>query len=243
MKEPWKDRIGDFMAGKGFYIVLFLCVAAIGISGYYLLANLDTPSQELEVAGKVQVTVTPPPAEHSLSPQKPAVSTRPSPQSTARPSATPAPTRTPAPSAAQKETETSTAFVWPVEGETIHPYSVETLVYDQTMGDWRTHEGVDLAAPVGSTVCAAAAGTVVSVHLDDLMGTTVTVEHADGLRSVYANLAEETAVTEGATVQAGDPLGSVGESAIAESALAPHLHFALWQGDAPLDPGEYLPAS
>ena len=117
-----------------------------------------------------------------------------------------------------------------MEGETIHPYSVETLVYDQTMGDWRT-------------VCAAAAGTVVSVHLDDLMGTTVTVEHADGLRSVYANLAEETAVTEGATVQAGDPLGSVGESAIAESALAPHLHFALWQGDAPLDPGEYLPAS
>lgn len=242
MKEPWKDRIGDFMAGKGFYIVLFLCVAAIGISGYYLLANLDTPSQELEVAGKVQVTVTPLPAEHSVSPQKPAVSTRPS-QSTARPGTAPAPTRTPAPSAPQSAAETSTSFVWPVEGETIHPYSVEALVYDQTMGDWRTHEGVDLAAPVGSTVGSAAAGTVVSVHLDDLMGTTVTVEHAGGVRSVYANLAEETAVTEGDTVQAGDPLGSVGESAIAESALEPHLHFALWKGDAPLDPGEYLPNS
>ena len=40
MKKPWTDRFSDFMAGKGFYIVLFLCVAAIGISGYYLFSTL-----------------------------------------------------------------------------------------------------------------------------------------------------------------------------------------------------------
>ena len=40
-KRPFVERIGDFMAGKGFYIVLFLCVAAIGISGYYLFSSLN----------------------------------------------------------------------------------------------------------------------------------------------------------------------------------------------------------
>ena len=40
-KKPILERIGDFMEGKGFYIVLFLCVAAIGISGYYLFSSLD----------------------------------------------------------------------------------------------------------------------------------------------------------------------------------------------------------
>ena len=39
MKKPFMERFGDFMAGKGFYIVLFLCVAAIGISGYYLFSS------------------------------------------------------------------------------------------------------------------------------------------------------------------------------------------------------------
>ena len=63
MKEPWKDRIGDFMAGKGFYIVLFLCVAAIGISGYYLFSSLSPDKDPgTAVAGPAQVTVTPTPA-------------------------------------------------------------------------------------------------------------------------------------------------------------------------------------
>ena len=40
MKKPFHQRVGDFLEGKGFYIVLFLCVAAIGISGYYLFDSL-----------------------------------------------------------------------------------------------------------------------------------------------------------------------------------------------------------
>ena len=44
MKKPFLKRMGDFLEGKGFYIVLFLCVAAIGISGYYLFSSL-TPDE------------------------------------------------------------------------------------------------------------------------------------------------------------------------------------------------------
>lgn len=43
MKKTMRDSVGDFMAGKGFYIVLLLCVAALGVSGYYLFPALLTP--------------------------------------------------------------------------------------------------------------------------------------------------------------------------------------------------------
>ena len=39
-QKPTQHKLGDFMEGKGFYIVLFLCIAAIGISGYYLFSGL-----------------------------------------------------------------------------------------------------------------------------------------------------------------------------------------------------------
>ena len=244
MKEPIKDRIGDFMAGKGFYIVLFLCVAAIGISGYYLVSTMTTSGGDMPVAGAVQVTVTPPPAEHSVLPQKPAVSVRPKPAPTEMPKAAPttrpsAPSK-PAPTPAPARPAFST---WPVAGEVIRPYSMERLLYDETMGDWRTHEGMDLAAETGTEVLAVADGTVESVLQDDLLGMAVTLSHAGGMVSVYAGLTPGSGPEAGETVHAGEALGTVGESAIAESALGPHLHFVLRKDGAPVDPADYLPLS
>ena len=48
MKRNRLEKLGDFVLGKGFYIVLFLCVAAIGISGYYLIRSVSgsEPAQE-----------------------------------------------------------------------------------------------------------------------------------------------------------------------------------------------------
>ena len=50
MKKPFLKRMGDFLEGKGFYIVLFLCVAAIGISGYYLFSSLTPDEPDAPVA-------------------------------------------------------------------------------------------------------------------------------------------------------------------------------------------------
>ncbi|HWS41462.1 MAG TPA: M23 family peptidase, partial [Pseudoflavonifractor sp.] len=72
MKKPWTDRFGDFMAGKGFYIVLFLCVAAIGVSGYYLFSSLAGDGNTAAVAGPVQgVVVTPSVTPSSNLPNQP----------------------------------------------------------------------------------------------------------------------------------------------------------------------------
>lgn len=109
------------------------------------------------------------------------------------------------------------------------------------MGDWRTHGGVDIAAGVGTEVLAMAPGTVSQVREDGLMGTTVVVEHGDGLISAYCGLAAQPAVEEGTPVETGTILGAVGTTAIAESGLDAHLHLETWLNGEPADPMEYLP--
>lgn len=63
------------------------------------------------------------------------------------------------------------------------------------MGDWRTHSGIDIAAKVGDPVAAAMDGTVISVKDDVMLGKTVTIQTAEGLNTVYGNLAEDLSVT------------------------------------------------
>ena len=220
MKKPFHQRVGDFLEGKGFYIVLFLCVAAIGISGYYLFDTLLRDTPEAPVAATARITVTP----------------------------TPAPEETPPPSAPPAEPEEAAlpqtgpaAFVWPVQGQLLTAFSADELFYNPTMGDWRTHGGLDVAAIQGAEVRASAAGTVTSVTQDPLMGTTVTVEHGGGFTTTYANLAPAPAVEAGDSVASGQVLGLVGDTAIAESALGSHLHFAIAVDGTEVDPLDYLP--
>ena len=236
-KKGGLSRLGDFLAGKGFYIVLFLCVAAIGVSGYFLLADSMGPTQS--VANPTQVVVTPPPAlppvTQEPAPPPPPVPVTPAPTQPATPPPVPPPTPTPVP------TPAALVFTWPVKGEVLAAHSVETLAYDETMGDWRTHAGMDIAATLGTQVVAAAQGTVIDVSFDELMGATVTVEHQDGLESKYCNLAAKPTVAVGDEVETGSVIGSVGATAAAEGARASHLHFELSKDGAAVDPLDYLP--
>ena len=109
------------------------------------------------------------------------------------------------------------------------------------MGDWRTHSGLDITADLGAKVLATANGTVSAVYQDDLMGTVVEIDHGDGLVSLYANLTEAPTVSAGDAVTTGAVIGSVGQTAAAESGQTTHLHFAMYQDDTPVDPAGYLP--
>ena len=58
MKRTVFQKLGDFVLGKGFYIVLFLCVATIGISGYYLVRTVSsTPGEAEPVTGSPTVVL------------------------------------------------------------------------------------------------------------------------------------------------------------------------------------------
>ena len=133
-------------------------------------------------------------------------------------------------------------YVWPVLGEITREYSVSALRYDETMRDWRTHRGIDIACDSGAKVLATRGGKVESVVSDGLYGTMVTIDHGDGMRSVYANLDAETAVKAGEWVDTGVLLGTVGASALCEIGQPTHLHFEMRLNGALVDPAAYLSA-
>ena len=135
----------------------------------------------------------------------------------------------------------ATVFTWPVKGEVLRDFSVEALSPDPTLGDWRTHGGLDIASAMGTKVLAMGAGTVREVFEDGLMGTTVVINHGDGLTTTYCNLAGQPTVEPGDLVSTGTILGAVGQTAIAESGMSPHLHLEAWKDGVPADPRELLP--
>lgn len=105
------------------------------------------------------------------------------------------------------------------------------------------HDGLDIAAPLGAPVLAAAAGRVAFVgHLPD-GAEVVLIAHDGGLFTLYAHLDDTVApppVKVGQAVQAGDPIGWIGLTGIT---TGPHLHFVIRRGDEPVDPSGLLPRS
>ena len=142
---------------------------------------------------------------------------------------------------AQSVSSQNVLYMLPVSGDIIGTFSGGELVKNPTMGDWRTHDGLDLAVSLGTKVIATAAGTVSKVYDDPFMGTTVEIDHGNGLVSQYANLAAAPDVAVGDAVSTGTLIGSVGATAVAENAAQPHLHFAMYRDDNPVSPHDYLP--
>lgn len=244
MKRNLFQKLGDFVLGKGFYIVLFLCVAAIGISGYYLIRTVTGGSQPSEpVTANPTVTLPDSSAQEAPSTQPLEEETpEEEPPAPAVQEDDPQPVKEPA----QEEVSTQpeykeVVYTWPVKGQVLRGFTVEALAYDETMGDWRTHGGIDIAAEEGRKVLAAGEGQVAEVYDDAMMGTTVTILQPDGVTAVYSNLAQKTAVAVGDLVDTGAVLGEVGRTALAESGLEPHLHLELLADGEPVTPLAYLP--
>ena len=203
-------------SAKGYYIALVLCAAAIGVSGYLYYRNLNQPEADVPAAVTQQELPE-------------AAATAPTGQKETAPSG---------------ETETmpkqpmKTAA--PVEGELVAEYAMECLSYNATTRDWRVHGGMDIAAQAGTEVKAASDGEVYTVYEDPQMGMTVVIRHEDGYTTQYASLAKEVAVAPGDTVELGQTIGFVGQTALLESAIGDHVHFSVSCGGELVDPAEFL---
>lgn len=237
-----------FFAGKGFYIVLILCAAVIGVSAWSLIrgtGTVDEPGTNDIVLQEPEdydaSLINDPDYDSSLweipeGVQEVLAEVEP-PDVVANNPTEPEPE--PAPVAVN---EPEPAFIWPIAGRVDTPYCVTALMYDQTMADWRTHDGVDVAAEIGERVMAAASGTVTKVYHDDFYGTTVVIDHGSGLTGTYSNLQEIPAVSEGDFVLGGETIGAVGHTALCESGQPPHLHYSMSLNGQSVNPADYLPA-
>ena len=130
--------------------------------------------------------------------------------------------------------------IMPVNGEIINPFSGGELVKSETLGVWKTHDGIDIKADKGTAVKAMNKGVVTKVWEDTLWGYCVIIDHQNGIVGHYYSLTSAVAVSEGDEVNSGDIVGYVGDSAIVENTEGAHLHFALKQNGEWIDPISYI---
>ncbi len=140
--------------------------------------------------------------------------------------APPAPEEAPRP-----RVKTDAPFVWPILGPINSPFGPR----------WgKFHAGVDIGSPHYQEVVAAADGEVIYANeTNGGLGKAVVIQHAQGLRTVYAHLSIIIA-HEGDTVRQGQAVGGVGDTG---RATGPHLHFEVRRDGVPINPEDYLPAT
>ena len=131
-------------------------------------------------------------------------------------------------------------FTVPVQGEIIREFANDKLVYSETLEEWVSHNGIDIKAEKTTVVKASANGKVSTIKNDPRYGLTVTILHDNGFKTVYANLLTAEFVTEGETVESGQTIGTVGNTATFEILDEPHLHFEILKDNEYLDPSIYL---
>ena len=242
-------KLEGFFTGKGFYIVLFLCAAVIGVSAWMMATGKETMENDpvrnnsVNLDDKRVETVIVPAQSGTaetgaLEADAPEVNTEGLAENAEVQDSE-------AVAAVEEQPVVEAAapiYVWPVAGQVERAHSSDTLSYDQTLRDWRTHEGIDIIAELGAPVVAAHSGSVESIVQDSLYGTVVTVSHGDGTRTIYANLAENPPVNVGDWIDCGTTIGSVGSTALCEISQTSHLHFAITVNGTAADPMDYLPA-
>lgn len=243
-KSGFMDKVSDFVAGKGFYIILVLCAAAIGVSGYVLFFTGNDVSEEeplpiSNVAPNVPRVETPvalpeenvpaPATNEEAIPEKPADVPKEEPQPAKKANA-----EAQVPVAAAPVAE---SFISPVtNGKVLRGFSGDQLVKDETMGDWRVHGGVDIACADGNKVCSIGDGKVSKIFHDEMTGYCITIDHGNGVVSTVRGLMKNATVKEGDTVKKGSVIGGGGSTNVTESKMEPHIHLEVTKDGAMIDP-------
>lgn len=220
------NRFLLFMRKNAFYFVLGFCILAVALSITLLLVLDTSPSSTIEKPPAVS-------PEDPVEPSNPVL-----PDDPVKPTEPVEPTE---PTEPTKPTVTEILFIMPVDGTVIKDYS-ETMVFNSTLGVFSAHLAMDFSAPDGSNVYAVYDGTVESVTSGYLTGTTVVIDHGDGLKSVYNSLTDGESVTVGQSVKQGDVIGTVSSSNLQEMQDGAHLHFEVTENGVKINPLKYLVA-
>ncbi|UJA22032.1 M23 family metallopeptidase [Thermoleophilia bacterium SCSIO 60948] len=131
----------------------------------------------------------------------------------------------PAPSGPSQES--SSAYIWPIDGTLTSPFG-------QRWG--RLHAGIDIAAPNGTPIQAAASGEVIQAGVSGGYGNYTCIDHGGGVSTCYAHQ-NSIGVATGQSVSQGDVIGTVGNTG---ASFGDHLHFEVRMDGTPADPMQYL---
>ena len=122
---------------------------------------------------------------------------------------------------------------WPVDGRITGGYGTRV---DPFSGEGEYHTGMDMGAPVGTPVSAAADGTVTHAGWFNGYGRLVVIDHGNGYQTYYGHLSRVD-VLEGQSLRQGERVGAVGSSG---HSTGPHLHYEVRIGGVPVNPYRFL---
>jgi murein DD-endopeptidase MepM/ murein hydrolase activator NlpD len=218
MKQT-ENKFLIFLKRNALYLILAFCVIAVGVSVTLMLVK-----RQNDLSASVDAPVIEKPGD-STDGEQPSDSTGTPDDGDGQP------------------VDAPITFLIPVENPTsIGEYS-ETMVFNSTLNRFSTHLAIDFFADEGTKVFSAYEGIVENVENTLLKGTTITINHGNGLKTVYNSLLDGDSVTVGQKVMKGDLIGSVSVSNRQEAGSGAHLHFEVIEDGKNVDPLKYLEIS
>ena len=124
--------------------------------------------------------------------------------------------------------------------EIVKDYSDTELFYNATLNQWESHKAVDLTSKESSDVLAVLDGTVSKSTYSYEDGYCITIDHGDGLCTIYSSLASGLSLKEGDKVTKGQKIGDASNSSANENLDGSHLHFAVTLNGKSVDPSNYI---
>lgn len=132
------------------------------------------------------------------------------------------------------------SFEYPVIGEIVMDYSIDSAIFDVTLEQYRTNDSISISVAKGEDVLSSAEGTVSNIYTDIENGTTVVIDHENGWQTTYSQLDKNTAVSKGDTVLGGQKIGTVSSPSTYSVALGDHIDFAVAKNGETVDPKTVL---
>lgn len=214
------------------YIILSLCLVAIGIGAKTLMTAMSEPSADTQSTKNDTTSVTGDVNNIISDITYSDISSTES--KTEKPTSKP---DTPAnkPVASELKQIAASYFVLPVTGNIIKGFSENELQYSATFNDMRLHLGIDIAADASTAIKAAGDGVVKEVKTSDTLGVTVVIDHGNGITASYSGLEKNPTVKAGDQVHSGTTIGSLG-TVPCESLDRSHLHLEFTKDSKPVSP-------
>ena len=241
MKKTLFGSLGEMIKGNAVMIILGAGVVAAGALSFYTINDIN---DKLE-----QQNIQPPATQSDVSSDEPALDVqneaenvplkdKPSSSSKSQPESKDTTATADDVAAESTAQETQQTFVLPVNGQIFTAFSGDELVYNKTMDDWRTHNGIDIRSNKDTAVKASAGGRVANVYEDGMLGNIVEIDSGE-YTVRYCGLGKNLLAEKGKTVNQGDVIGVVGEIPL-ENGEESHIHLEILKNGRYCDPYDYL---
>lgn len=243
IKNKSKHKFIKFLNGKAFYVVMGLCLVAVGVAAWAGVQSLQkletneiTESQNNSTVSKNEILQLFPSNPLDTDIEDNRVESNDSDLNSTYESQN---SSTDSETFEEADAPVATFFVFPVLGETIKDFSNTELQYSMTMQDMRLHKGIDIAVEQGTPVISSGVGTVTKVYSDAMLGTVIEIDHGNGIVAKYCGLHTKTDVKEKDTVDSTTIIGSV-DIIPCESVEQRHLHLEFYKDGEAVSPLKYL---